>query len=205
MAIPDIGLVETAIALLVGRAPSPAPAPAALRTFPYSQDLVGGDPGDVAEVREDALLPSDVRRLPILSLGIDVPRPIFPNNQIPPPGAFLLDLPLNMTAVAVGVGATVAIVTWPVVPMGMLGVIRKIAWASSQPATTRWTTLVNGAPVQPYPGRIGPVGALELPQDTQILLQPGDVFSVVALNNAGVIANVQVRTYGWFWLAGSAA
>ena len=204
MPIPDIGLVETAILLLVRGSPQ-APAAVAPRTFPHPQEDLGGDPGDVSGVQEDALLPSDIRRLPLISLGAQLPSPVFPFQNVPPPGAFLLDLPLDMTAVAVGIGATSTIVTWPQVAFGMLGVVRKIGWASSQPATTRWTTLVNGAPVQPYPGRIGPVGALEDPQDTQILLQPGDVFSVVALNNAGVIANVQVRTYGWFWLAGGAA
>jgi len=204
MPIPDIGLVEAAILLLVQGTPQ-APAAVAPRTFPHPQEDLGGDPGDVSGLQEDALLPSDIRRLPLISLGAQIPNPVFPYQNVPPPGAYLQDLPLDMTAVAVGIGATATIVTWPQVPLGMLGVVRKIAWASSQAATTRWTTLVNGSPVQPYPGRIGPVGALEVPQDTQILLQAGDVFSVVALNGAGVIANVQVRTWGWFWLSGSQA
>jgi hypothetical protein len=190
--------VETAIAVLVGRATAAA-APT-VRTFPHPQEDLGGDPGDLAGVQEDALLPSDIRRLPLISLGSQAPDPVFPSNQIPPSRAFLLDLPLDMTALAVLAGATSTIVTWPQVPLGMMGVVRKIGWATSQPATTRFTTLVNGAPVQPYQGRIGPVGSLELPQDTQILLQSGDIFSVVALNGAGVVAGIQVRTYGWFWL-----
>jgi len=199
MPIPDVGLVEAAIMLLLR--PAAGPAPAAARTFPSPQTDVGGDPGDVSAVLEDGLLPSDIRRLPIVSLGeLGLESP-FPPAQVPPPGAYLLDLPLNMTGVVILGGAEATIALWPGVPLGMLAVVRKIGWTTSNFLTTRFTTLVNGAPVQPYPGRIGPVGTLEAPQDTQIILQPGDVFSVVALNTGVPAVTVQVRTWGWSWLA----
>jgi hypothetical protein len=162
---------------------------------------VGGDPGDVSAVIEDGLLPSDIRRLPLVSLGVPGAASVFPFAQIPPPGAYLQDLPLDTTGVVILGGAQAVMVAWPIVPLGMLGVVRKIGWTTTNFLTTRFTTLVNGAPVQPYPGRIGPVGTLEAPQDTQIILQAGDVFSVVALNTGVPAVTVQVRTWGWFWLA----
>ncbi len=200
MAILDTGLVETAILLLVR--PSGSPAPPAPRTFPYLPSDYGGDPGDVSGMQEDALLPPDIRRKGLLSLGAPEAAAIAAGLKDPPPGAFLRDLPLDTTGVVILAGSTTTMVTWPIVPLGMLGVVRKIGWTTTNFATTRFTTLVNGAPVQPYPGRIGPVGSLEIPQDTQIILQPGDVFSVVALNTGGVGVTVQVRTWGWFWLTG---
>jgi hypothetical protein len=201
MPIPDAGLVEAAILLLIR--PPAAPAARGPRTFPNPQTSVGGDPGDVAAVPEDALLPSDIRRLPLLSLGAQGPSSPFPPYQIPPQGAYLQDLPLDTTGVVVLGGAQATIAVWPVVPLGMLGVVRKIGWTTTNFLTTRFTTLVNGAPVQPYPGRIGPVGTLEVPQDTQIILQPWDIFSVVALNTGAPAVTVQVRTWGWFWLSGA--
>jgi len=198
MPIPDVGLVETAILLLVkGVAPAATPP----RTFAHPQEDLGGDLGDVAAVQEDALLPSDIRRLPLVSLGAQVPTTLFPYQSVPPPAAYLQDLPLDTTGVVILGGAQAVMVTWPTVPMGMLAVVRKIGWTSTNFLTTRFTTLVNGAPVLPYPGRIGPVGTLEAPQDTQIILQPSDIFSLVALNLGVPAVTVQVRTWGWFWLA----
>jgi len=198
MPIPDIGLVEAAIMVLLR--PAAAPATTA-RTFPNPQTDVGGDPGDVSAVLEDGLLPSDIRRLPLVSLGLPGAASSFLFSQVPPPGAYLQDLPLDTTGVAILGGAQAVMALWPIVPLGMLGVVRKIGWTTSNFLTKRFTTLVNGAPVQPYPGRIGPVGTLEAPQDTQIILQPADVFSVVALNTGVPAVTVQVRTWGWFWLA----
>ena len=52
MPIPDIGLVETAILLLVKGAPQ-APAAVTPRTFPHPQEALGGDPGDVSALAAD--------------------------------------------------------------------------------------------------------------------------------------------------------
>ncbi len=131
-------------------------------------------------------------------------RAEYPPWYYPPIDAYILDLPLNRLPFAVPIGGSAALAIWPRVPMGLLGVVRKIGVIASPVAPDTLanlliTTRKNLAPVQPFPGVTGAIGTIEAPQDTQIVLAAGDVFDVFVQNSGANAMPVSVRTYGWWW------
>ncbi len=168
------------------------------------------NPGQVREVLEDRKLPPDVRRKawqypplpgaggPIQPGGAPAGQE-YPPHLFPPANAYHIHLPLNTTPQAIPVGGSLVSAIWPAIPLGAWAVVRELGMSTSSFIDTRLTTRVNLAPVQPYPGVVGPVGELEEPHEIGIILKPGDVFSVL-VENLGVAAiTVAVRTYGWLW------
>lgn len=128
----------------------------------------------------------------------------YPPWYYPPIDAYILDLPLNRLPFSVPAAGSAALAVWPRVPMGLLGVVRKIGVLASPVAPDTLanlliTTRKNLAPVQPFPGVTGAIGTLEAPQDTQIVLAAGDVFDVLVANSGVNPMPVSVRTYGWWW------
>jgi hypothetical protein len=126
----------------------------------------------------------------------------YPPHIYPPPDAFVLDLPLVRTpATAIAGGGSAVMVTYPRIPQGQRGIVRKLAAVVTAGvlADLRWTTRINNAPMQPFPGVRGAIGTLEQPQDTQVLLNAGDVFTLLAENTGGAPVSVLSRAYGWLW------
>lgn len=178
-----------------------------MRPFRYDP-RVRLEPGDVREVREDRRLPPDVRRkpwqrVPVLPPGVTMPGtpalPGLPPHVYPPINAYHIDLPLNRVPVAIPAGGA-AVTDWPAIPLGAYGVVRQIGLSSSDFANTRTTTFINDAPVQPYPGVTGAIGEIEEPQQTVVILKPGDLFRLQVENLSGVgPITVATRTVGWWW------
>jgi hypothetical protein len=172
------------------------------------------------ETAEDPELPSDVKRKPYVTAsetgtlsGSGATSTMeagpgaraslyarYPPHQFPPFDATLYDLPNFRIPFALGAGATAALVTWPRVPLGQRGVIRKIGGLviAGLLADVTWSTRINGSPVLPFLAVVGAFGTLEAPQDTQIILNAGDIFSLFVVNT-GAAVTVNCRTWGWIW------
>lgn len=131
--------------------------------------------------------------------GRAVQEAAYPPHLYPPPRAYILDLPASRIPQSIAPGASLVLVTWPAIPSGATGVVRKIGLTTSAVADTQITTRINGVPVPPFIQVVGAIGDLVAPQDTQIILRPGDVFDVVAQNTGAGALTAAVRTYGWHW------
>ena len=121
-----------------------------------------------------------------------------PNPNLAPgdPNLTALDLPENKGLQTIAPAAALTI-TWPAA--ALRGQVNAIAAFSTDPANTQIVTLVNGAPVEPYLADFGAIGDMENPTPLAIpiMLEAGDVFSLVMTNLSGVNVDMQARTQGW--------
>lgn len=169
---------------------------------------------------ESRTLPPDVKRKPWVSdpfaggAASGAPASAWPAGPIedgridslpphlyPPLDAYPLDLPQDRLPVAVLAGTTGVFSAWPIVPLGQRGVVRKLAAVvtAGALADALFTTRINRAPCQPFPGVRGGIGTIEAPQETLIVLAPGDSFDVLVANTGLLAISVAIRTWGWFW------
>lgn len=180
-----------------------------------------GPEGLFLETTEDPELPSDVRRKPYVTAsetgtlsgsgavstmeaGPGARASLYsryPPHQFPPFDATLYDLPNFRIPFVLIAGAAVALVTWARVPLGQRGVIRKVGGVvtAGNLADVTWSTRVNGSPVLPFLAVVGAFGTLEAPQDIQVLLAAGDVFTLFVQNTGALPCSVACRTMGWVW------
>lgn len=118
----------------------------------------------------------------------------------PPFGAFILDLPQNVTPVSVAVGGTLT-VSLPAIPNGMLGIVDRLGFSTSDTVNTSVTTRINQNPVPPYGSRIGGLEPIINPAKlaAPIEIPVNSIFDVFVTNLGAAIITVAVRIMGWWY------
>ncbi len=124
----------------------------------------------------------------------------LPPWLFPPFGAFPLDQPQNVLATNIAVGGTL-VVALPTIPNGMVGIVDRLGFTTSDTANTSVTTRINQNPVPPYGSRIGGLETLlnpaKLPAPIEIPVN--SIFDVLVTNLGAAIIQVTVRIMGWWY------
>lgn len=118
----------------------------------------------------------------------------------PPLGSFPVSIPVNRNPTSIPAGGSVTF-TWPQIPQGKLGVVRRMGSQTSDSTNTRITTRINGIPVAPYTQLIGTIGTPSALEEipSPIIVPAGQTFDVLVENLSAAAITAVVISQGWWY------